>query len=225
MLLPKVYFAIPAMDELEYLSQTLDCIAHQDYSGKINVYVCVNQPYSDYADSRFRERIAHNRTLWEQLQHNPWKLNLTPIDRFSEKMAWDKKGGVGMARRCCVEALLPTADDNDILINMDADTLFETDYVSHIVHCFETHKDTAAITPEYFHRLSGNETTDRALLRYEIYMRCFLIELLRIGSPYAFTALGSAICCRIATYRKVGGFDHRQAGEDFYFLQKSSMLY
>lgn len=219
---PDVYFAIPAMDELDYLGRTLECIARQDYPGKISVYVCVNQPRSDYADARYRERIAHNRALWEQLQRNPWGLSLFAIDRFSEETAWEKKGGVGLARRCCVDALLPRAADSDILISMDADTLFGPDYVSRIVRCFGEHRDAAAVTPEYYHRLSGDAAADRALLRYEIYMRCFLIGLLRIGSPYAFTALGSAICCRMGTCRKVGGFDGRQAGEDFYFLQKTA---
>ena len=217
---PDVYFAIPAMDELEYLPRTLECIARQDYPGKINVCVCVNQPRSDYADARFRTRIGNNRALWQLLQRNPWGLSLFSVDRFSESMAWEKHGGVGLARRCCVDTLMSRAADGDILISMDADTLFGTDYVSRIVHCFETRRDTAAVTPEYYHRLSGDAATDRALLRYEIYMRCFLIELLRIRSPYAFTALGSAICCRMGIYRKVGGFDSRQAGEDFYFLQK-----
>ena len=30
--LPTIYFAIPAMDELEHLPQTLECIARQDYA-------------------------------------------------------------------------------------------------------------------------------------------------------------------------------------------------
>jgi hypothetical protein len=43
---------------------------------------------------------------------------------------------------------------------------------------------------------------------------------LRIGSPYAYTALGSAIACTIKACRVVGGFDAYTSGEDFYFLQK-----
>jgi len=44
--------------------------------------------------------------------------------------------------------------------------------------------------------------------------------MLRINSPYAFTAFGSAIACRIKDYNAIGGFDGQTAGEDFYFLQK-----
>jgi hypothetical protein len=61
---------------------------------------------------------------------------------------------------------------------------------------------------------------DRAMLRYEIYTRNYNLNLLRIGSPYAYTALGSAIVCRVKSCRAVGGFDTQASGEDFYFLQK-----
>ena len=218
--LPTIYFAIPAMDELEHLPQTLECIARQDYAGIIKVYVCVNQPQSDYYQEPPPERIAGNRALWRMLEQNPWQLDLHPIDRFSPEKAWcDREGGVGAARQCCINALLPSASDNDILINMDADTLFGSDYVSGMAEQMEK-TGSDAVLPQYYHRLSGNDMLDRAMLRYEIYMRCYLFHLLRIGSPYAFTALGSAICCRIGTYRKSGGFDKRQAGEDFYLLQR-----
>ena len=61
---------------------------------------------------------------------------------------------------------------------------------------------------------------DRAILRYEIYMRCYLQNLIRIGSPYAFTALGSAMAVRVDAYRKMGGMAPKKSGEDFYFLQQ-----
>lgn len=219
--LPTVYFSIPAMDELDYLPQTLECIARQDYAGIIKVNVCVNQPQSDYCQEPPPERIAGNRALWRMLESNPWQLELHPIDRFTPERAWrDREGGVGAARQCCIDAFLPEADDSDLLISMDADTLFDADYVSQMVEHFEKHRKTNVVLPQYHHRLSGDDMLDRAMLRYEIYMRCYLFHLLRIGSPYAFTALGSAICCRIGAYRKSGGFDRRQAGEDFYLLQR-----
>ena len=209
------------MDELDYLPQTLECIARQDYAGLIKVYVCVNQPQSDYCQEPPPERIAGNRALWRMLESNPWQLELHPIDRFTPERAWrDREGGVGAARQCCIDAFLPEADDSDLLISMDADTLFDADYVSQMVEYLEKHRKTDAVLPQYYHRLSDDDRLDRAMLRYELYMRCYLFHLLRIGSPYAFTALGSAICCRVGAYRKSGGFDRRQAGEDFYLLQR-----
>ena len=219
--LPTVYFAIPAMDELDFLPKTLECIARQDYKGRIETFVCVNQPQSDYSINPLPQRVSNNKKLWQMLEENPWRLSLHPIDRFSPDKAWKgKEGGVGLARQCCVNALLPQAAGSDLLISMDADTLFDADYVSQMVEYLEKHRKTDVVLPQYHHRLSGDERQDRALLRYELYMRCYLFHLQRIGSPYAFTALGSAICCRIGAYRKCGGFDGRQAGEDFYLLQR-----
>ncbi|MBQ2489135.1 MAG: glycosyltransferase, partial [Bacteroidales bacterium] len=172
--LPTIYFAIPAMDELEHLPQTLECIARQDYAGIIKVYVCVNQPQSDYCKSQFPPRVTNNRALWRMLEQNPWQLNLHPIDRFTPEKAWrDREGGVGAARQCCINALLPSASDSDILINMDADTLFGNDYVSGMAKQMEK-TGADAVLPQYYHRLSGNDMQDRAMLRYEIYMRCYL---------------------------------------------------
>lgn len=41
-----------------------------------------------------------------------------------------------------------------------------------------------------------------------------------INSPYAFTAIGSAIVIRIRALRKIGGITPMKSGEDFYLLQK-----
>ena len=80
--------------------------------------------------------------------------------------------------------------------------------------------NVVALSNPYYHKLTGSEPEDRAILRYEIYMRCYLQNLIRIGSPYAFTALGSAMAVRVDAYRKMGGMAPKKSGEDFYFLQQ-----
>jgi hypothetical protein len=77
-----------------------------------------------------------------------------------------------------------------------------------------------ALSNPYYHKLTNCEKENRAILRYEIYMRCYHKNLVRIGSPYAFTALGSAIAVRVDAYRKMGGMAPKKSGEDFYFLQQ-----
>ena len=161
MSLPTVFFAIPAMDELDYLPQTLACIARQDYPGRMEVHVCVNQPQSDYCKSPLPTRVTNNQKLWQLLEENPWRLSLHPIDRFSPDKAWKgKEGGVGLARQCCVNALLPQAAGSDLLISMDADTLFDADYVSQMVEYLEKHRKTVVVLPQFHHRLSGDERQD-----------------------------------------------------------------
>jgi len=78
----------------------------------------------------------------------------------------------------------------------------------------------SALCLPYYHLLSGDGTLDRPMLRYEIYMRHYLLNLLTISSPYAFTALGSAMAFPLWAYRRVGGITPLQGGEDFYLMQK-----
>ncbi len=51
-------------------------------------------------------------------------------------------------------------------------------------------------------------------------MRYCAINLLRIENPYTFSALGSAIACKVSTFLAIGGLTPHKSGEDFYFLQK-----
>jgi len=89
-----------------------------------------------------------------------------------------------------------------------------------VVDLFRRFPDRVALANPYYHRLTGDETLDRAMLRYEIYMRTYVLNLWQIGSPYAFTALGSAIALPVWAYRKTGGITPKKSGEDFYLLQK-----
>ena len=214
-----IYFAIPAMDEKDFLPFTLDCIVNQQCEADIKVYVCVNQPESWWENKRI-DVCKNNEQTIELLKNYP-QLDITLIDKSSKGKGWDeKKNGVGYARKLLVDTILEVASDNDILISMDADTTFRPDYCQTILENFKAHKTAVGIAVPYFHRLVRSEVEDRAILRYEIYTRNYNLNLLRIGSPYAFTALGSAIACTIKACRAVEGFDPYDSGEDFYFLQK-----
>ena len=83
-----------------------------------------------------------------------------------------------------------------------------------------SHSENNALCVPYYHPLSGDEQSDRAMLRYEIYMRHYLLNLLESDNPYAFTALGSAMVFPLWAYRRVGGITPLQGGEDFYLMQK-----
>jgi hypothetical protein len=58
------------------------------------------------------------------------------------------------------------------------------------------HPTMMGLSNPYYHKLTGEEALDRAMLRYEIYMRHYAINMWRIGSPYSFTALGRPSPCR-----------------------------
>ena len=216
-----IHVAIPAMNEAAFLPQTLECIGNLiiDQS-RVHTWICVNQPDHWWED---REKVAlchNNRQTLKMLQAHPTK-NLKIIDRSSRGNGWTgKEHGVGMARKVLMDAISKTANDRDIIVSMDADTWFGPGYLLSVAEAFEKHPQAHALSNPYYHRLTGDEPLDRAMLRYEIYMRYYAVNMWRIGSPYSFTALGSAIALPLATYRKIGGITAKKSGEDFYLLQK-----
>ena len=217
---PTVYIAIPAMNERDYLFRTLDCIARQRCEYPIKVFICVNQPETWWEDKEKSIVCENNRQTMEMLNGYAG-LSIQCIDRSSRGNGWMQgKSGVGHARKELVQAIISISSDDDIFISMDADTLFESDYCQSVVDNFRKHPSAVGMAVPYYHKKSTSESETRAMLRYEIYMRNYNLHLLRIGSPYAYTALGSAIACRMKAYKAVSGFDARRSGEDFYFLQK-----
>ncbi|MEN8226033.1 MAG: hypothetical protein ABFS05_11815 [Bacteroidota bacterium] len=214
----KIFAAIPLMDELDNLPLLLRNLKDQHTACK--VFVCVNQPDAWWDDEEKYTVCERNQESIEYLK----KQTLLPvhvIDRSSKGKGWQGKNhGVGWARKLVMDAILPEADKDDIIITLDGDTTFNNNYFSSVLDNFNAHQDAVGLSVPYYHKLSGSEAEDRAILRYEIYMRSYVINLWRIGNPYHFTALGSAMAIPVSTYKAIGGMTPKKSGEDFYFLQK-----
>jgi hypothetical protein len=211
------------MDEQEWLPRTLDCIAQQHTTHSFTVYICINQPDEWWGMADKVEVCHHNAELlrWVEEYRTHAHFPIELIDRTSPGNGWQgKKHGVGWARKTLFDRILSVADSHDLVVSMDADTEFGPDYFESVAHNLARHPAWVALSVPYYHRLTGDEVKDRAILRYEIYMRHYALGMLRIGSPYSFTAIGSAIVVRAASLRKIGGITPVQSGEDFYLLQK-----
>ena len=216
---PFLFIALPVINETEYLPGILECLLHQNYPD-FRVYICVNQPdeWWDLVDKK--EICEANIAALEMIKRFDG-LDIVLIDRCSRGKGWfGKKHGVGWARKTLMDEINRAANETDILVSLDADTTFSENYLTSIARNFSEHRDAVAIAVPYFHKLTGNTMVDRAMLRYEIYMRYYSLNLWRIGSPFSFTALGSAMAFPIWAYRAVGGMTPKMSGEDFYFLQK-----
>jgi hypothetical protein len=70
------------------------------------------------------------------------------------------------------------------------------------------------------HRLDPEPHLEEAMLRYEIALRLHVVGLAWARSPYAYQAVGSTLVLDAKAYARVRGFPRRQAGEDFYLLNK-----
>ena len=217
---PYIFVAIPALDELATLPQTLEAIARQVCNYNFSVYVCVNQP-DEWWDIPEKQRICEeNRQLLDYLsQFDKFELHI--IDKSSRGAGWTKKDyGVGMARKVLFDNILQIADNNDVVISLDADTTFGDSYFQAIGDRFRKNARLNAISVPYYHKLTADDEANRAILRYELYMRSYFINMSLIESPYTFTAIGSAIAVRVRALRKIGGITPMKSGEDFYLLQK-----
>lgn len=216
---------IPALAEGERLFATLASLAANppELLSRFLVLVVVNHredaPAADKEDNR--------RTLL-RLAVAPSEfpsLNLAWVDAASPGIEMPAKGGgVGLARKIGLDLALTRLDhgtSHPLLVSLDADTLVEPTYLPAIVRHFrETEAGGAAIP--FRHQPGKSPAEQRAIDRYELFLRHYLLGLGLAGSPYAFHTVGSAMAATSAAYVKGGGMNTRAAGEDFYFLQQIS---
>ncbi|TSA26153.1 MAG: hypothetical protein D4R67_08520 [Bacteroidetes bacterium] len=216
---PHIYVALPVMGERDWLPATLDAIAGQRFRN-FSVVICVNQPDSWWDDPE-HAAICHDNQHLIDLLRSESRFPIDIMDRSSRGSGWQgKQAGVGWARKTVMDHCALKAEATDIILSLDADTLFAEAYFDSVARVLSNLPDAMALAVPYYHRVPADPRAARAILRYEIYMRYYLLNLRRIGSPYAFTALGSAMAVPVWAYRKVGGMTPRLSGEDFYFLQK-----
>lgn len=224
-----IYVALPAMDEPDLPARLLD-LNRQSLLPR-TVCVCINQPRSYHVDGipahlrvcRANQKAYEQIRAWEAEGRFAFGLEL--IDRFSLPDAWDEKHfGVGWARKTAMDSMARAArnPESDILVCMDADTSYPADYLQDIQKQFDAYPTAAGLSNPYLHVDADTlpEEHQRAILHYETYMRAYALNMILCDHPYAFTAVGSSMACRVKAYLKIGGISPFKSGEDFYFLQK-----
>ncbi|MGV8059335.1 MAG: hypothetical protein AB2L12_15120 [Smithellaceae bacterium] len=151
------------------------------------------------------------------------RLRLGYIDASSEGHEIPAKdGGVGMARKIGMDLALSllskSAPSKKIILNLDADTLVQSNYLSAIKFYLTGKVKTAVVA--YEHQEPADDEERAAIYCYEIFLRYWILALKYARSPYAFHSIGSTMVCSTDAYLAVRGMNRREAGEDFYFLNK-----
>jgi glycosyltransferase involved in cell wall biosynthesis len=186
------------------------------------VAVCVNHPKT-FWNSKDKRNIAETnietlRKLQKSADNLPFALKIIDCCTVGTD---EKHIGVGWARKYALDFINTIAAPDDIMFWMDADTVYPDNYIEEVLKVFEYDTQILALTVPYYHLIDGFDSRQQiAALRYEIYMRSYLINLYRIKHPYTFTAIGSGIVSTVGAYRKAGGLTPVKSGEDFYFIQK-----
>lgn len=229
---------IPALAETEHLFLTLESIAKNPPSQlDSTLIICVINNKSPLIASR--EIIENNQESLRLLKKligvfdydyigqqneslvkiNKSKLDITFIDASSPDFELSPKSGVGQARKIGLDHGLKCIQNDGLLVCLDADSLVEENYLAEIRRFFRNNSFGGA-SIEFEHQVPEDKHQHSAILSYEIFLRYYVLGLYYAGSPYAYHTIGSTMVFRADAYAAVDGMVRREAGEDFYFLQK-----
>jgi hypothetical protein len=213
---------IPALAEGQNLFATLQTLARNpvEFLSRFLILVVVNHR----EDAAQADKDDNRQTLFRLKGQGslPETLQIGWVDAASPgKELPLKTGGVGLARKIGLDLALSRlnfAAGEPILISLDADTLVRPDYLPALCRHFLSAARPGAVI-SFCHQPGADPEEARAISRYELFLRSYVLGLSLAGSPYAFHTVGSAMACPARAYAGMGGMNLRAAAEDFYFLQ------
>ncbi|MEP7268843.1 MAG: glycosyltransferase family A protein [Saprospiraceae bacterium] len=218
----KIMVVIPCRDEPD-LPSTIHSLelASLVSNELIEVIIVVN----DRADDLENVYTQNKRTI-EWIKHYQGELKIQPI--YLHQVP-NKKAGVGLARKTGMDEAVyrfSMAGENDgIICSLDADTTVLENYFEAIRDGFERSKKSCLVI-EFEHKIEGLDTLHaEAIENYESHLRYYVAALRYAGFEQAFQTIGSAFAVKANAYAGMGGMPPRQAGEDFYFINKFSKIY
>jgi len=218
---------IPCLNEPEIIRTLESLWACSPIKSACEVIVVVNE-----SESSSGEIKAANEQTYCELNH--WKkLNdrkgmlLHPIYARSVEA---RSAGAGMARKIGMDEIIRRFNDlnrpDGTLVSLDADCMVSENYLQEIERTFISDKKCFAATINFRHRVEemAEQRQRQGIRLYEDYLHYYKKALDFAGFPNSIYTIGSAFAVRADAYVKQGGMNRRQAGEDFYFLNKLTNL-
>jgi glycosyltransferase involved in cell wall biosynthesis len=218
-----IIVVVPAYNEpgiIRLLDSLAKCIRPEC---EVEVIIVVNAP-SDASD----ESISNNELSIKNIES--WKLHnkecffrLFSIIASPVIPGW----GVGLARKTGMDEAVRRFNylgrPEGVILNVDADCLVQENYLKAVYSELLTQKERSACSIYFEHPVSGSEFSDniyKSIILYELHLRYYLQALAFTRFPDVYHTVGSAIAVKALPYVKAGGMNRKQAGEDFYFIQK-----
>lgn len=207
---------IPALYESALLPDALATLGNAAKAARLKagVIIVVNAQESHHDTWK-----TDNLKLLEFLtSYEDPHLSLCIVDRTAPGRELPPKSGVGLARKIGCDIAVRWFSKGILkspwIHTTDADARVDLDYFSVIP---ETKKASAFVY--HYSHLKFADSKPSVFL-YELHLRHYVAGLQFAGSPYAFNTIGSLIAFHAGAYAAVRGFPKREAGEDFYFLNK-----
>jgi len=191
---------------------------------KVEVIIVVNAPADAVSESIENNKLTiKNIESWKKVNSNCFFRLFT----FMAVQPLISKWGVGLARKTGMDEAVRRFNllgkTEGIILNLDADCMVERNYFVEVCNELLKKRDRAACSIYFEHPLSGTDfpgSIYKYITLYELHLRYYYQGLAWSGFPYVFHTVGSAIAVKALSYVKAGGMNRRQAGEDFYFIQK-----
>lgn len=186
-------------------------------SCKTEVMIVINAP-----PSASEEQIANNKANLEIISQ--WRTDHDPFFKlFCFETPSLKGWGVGMARKSGMDEALrrfdKTGNPEGVILSLDADCTVDKNYFISIEKELYEERSRSACSVYFEHDISDAVLREE-IAGYELHLRYYLQGLKYSGFPYAYHTVGSSMAVKASAYLKSGGMNRKQAGEDFYFIQK-----
>ncbi len=196
-----------------------------------------NGKFTAEVNARFEVRWRSADDSGLTLFHDPDSpRDVLLVDRFTDGLKFSHKGGVGHARKAGADLATWLIHQQRVcspwIHCTDADVHLPQRYFTCCEMLSEPSvQSTAALVYPFRHEWVKNKTVDelpdshwrkimQATQLYEYSLHYYVAGLKFARSPYAFHTIGSTIAVNSMHYARVRGFPRRQAGEDFYLLNK-----
>ena len=214
---------IPSYNEPGLL-KTLDSVRSSDLPARAaEVIIVVNSSESSENDVLVQNEHTIKEIIDYKEQYDSYRLKFHYIHcyRVSDKIA-----GAGYARKAGMDEAISrfniSGNPDGIIISLDADTLCKPNYFTEIENFYKKYINATGcnIYFEHYPDNVNDRVLEKNIISYELYLRYYSEALRFIGFPYYYHTIGSCFTVKAAAYCKQGGMGIKQAGEDFYFLQK-----
>jgi hypothetical protein len=219
-----IIVVVPAFNE-PGINKLLDSLANcTEPECRTEVIIVINAP-----DDAPAESLKNNLKTIDNIES--WKSEnkscFFRLFAFISEHPSIKKWGVGLARKTGMDEAIRRFNmigrPDGVVLNLDADCTVEKNYFLAVSRELLKKNNRSACSIYFEHPISGIDypvAIYKYIKLYELHLRYYFQGLAYSGFPYVYHTVGSAIAVKGLTYIKAGGMNRRQAGEDFYFIQK-----
>ncbi len=215
---------VPAYNE-PGITKMLDSLAEcNEPKCKTELIIVINAPYKESGEHVECNKVTlNNIESWKKGHKNPFFRLYYFVADNRNFAGW----GVGLARKTGMDEALRRfsyiGNREGVILCLDADCIVQKNYFESVFNELYSASDRSACSLYFEHPVSGPDYPDyiyRYITLYELHLRYYYQALLFTGYPWVFHTVGSSMAVKALPYMKAGGMNRKQAGEDFYFIQK-----